>query len=938
MLLVSQRVEAPRMEPHLSLQGSIKRTLESNSSPAGNDKINELSDGAFPAEVKRICLDDVSLPMGRSDASRVLCSDVQNSPLAIGHRSLGLQTPASMGPSLGCVTAGRSSGLLGSSQVNGSDISSQFPVAPNAEMKQNAVDGHNMFSFDSKGGTNIQTMDQDLEDLLEELTNMPNELDILNNRSDPLNLGLVQTSQSSSQKPSPQAGSHLDNPLPSREFSPNYSQAPVGSPQRRPPSAGTSYPLPVPANSMPLPMSSPSQNQAPSQTQPPLLSGANANRTGPNWRELSHAQQLKKIAASQQQRSVSQVPHPQPGQAANWHPSSGPSPPYRPDKLPSPSLHQQPFSPPNAMLPNIAASNNPASTIQSYLYNKASSNQSTRSNMLVQQQPGLSQGPVNDNSLASEQLSFSNTKPLSHFDPDPSVQKLPTVAGGQGQPSVVHYMQQAASAAQQSPQPGPTQQATSLHFQQMRHVSEQKLRMQQLRVQRSLQHPGLTPQNRPDHNPNMVSRLPDPSANPNSNSGSGYIKNPSHAFLKQQLLKKQQNLLQQQMMADQEKQRQHDQMNGHMLRVSPDYKEPRCTFGVQQLNQYQAVAQSLPANSGQPLATSASAHCGMRLNQALLQVTSQNNLGPGIPSVNASQGDRTMGMYSNNPGSQQGMYVPSSSINVTSSGINMPLRPSQSALGMRSNSQAVPSQPMIPQRTTISVFGGSVANPAVSVQHIRQSISQAGANMSVQGITNPLATPGMTSQMWAQQRISVMQNQNKMDGSMQQFPNSPLFSKQNMRPNLSVQQFPHQSIAPPNQIAPGGQMRPLQQLNPGQNGQPMVPMSGQPPRNNQPRLPLTALASMKPVPPGITSLSQTHPAPGLAPASYTSTGLSSGSYNCVNSAPEVSSFDFLQHNNSGTLSGSRNESDFIESIMKTSSSNDDWINDLTLDDFLGQHS
>ncbi|XP_067903267.1 mastermind-like protein 2 isoform X2 [Heterodontus francisci] len=889
------------------LQGSIKRKLESNGSPANHDKINELCDGTFSGEVKRICLDDVSLPMGQGDTSNVLRPDVQNSSLPIGHRSQGLQTPASMGPSLGCVAPGTNAGLMGSNQANGNDISSQFAVTSSAEMKPNVGDGH-MFSFDSKGVNNMQTMDQDLEDLLEELTNMPNpplnELDILTNRSDPLNLGLVQTNQSSTRKPSPQAASHLENPIPNREFSPNYNQAPGGSPQRRPPSTGTSYPLPAPPNPMPLPMSS-SQNQAPSQAQPPLLSGTGANRVGTNWHELSHAQQLKKIAASQHQRSVSQQSHPQQGQAANWPPvpSSGPSPPYQPDKLPSPSLHQQPFSPPNAMLPNIPPSNNPATAMQSYLYNKAPSSQPNRITMMVQQQAGLSQGPVNENSMPSEQLSFSNTKPLSHFDPDLSTQKMPQVAGGQSQPSVVHYMQQPTSAVQQPQQPGPTQQPTPLQLQ-----FRNKLRMQQLRLQGSLQQSQ-------DHNPS-----------------NNYIKATSQAFLKQQLLKKQQhNFLQQQLLADQEKQRQHDQINGHMIRVSPEYKEQRSAFGVQSLNQFQAVAQSLPTNSGQPLPTPPSAHCGMRLNPGLLQVTSQNSLGPGIPAVTASQSDRTMGMYSTNPGNQQNIYIPSS-------GINMPLRPSQSVLGMRSTSQAVPSQAIIRQRTTITGFTGSVPNPAVPPQHVRQSINQAGANIPVQGISNTLATSGMASQMWPQQRIPPMQNQTKMDGTMQQFSNNPLFSKQTMRPNLPVQPFPHQNIAPPNQIAPGGQMRPLQQLNPGQTGQSMVSMSGPSPRHNQPRLPSAAMASMKSVPQGINSLSQTHPVPGLAPTSYASTGQSSGSFNRMNPTTEVSSFDFLQHNSSNTLGGARNESDFIESIMKSSSSNDDWINDLTLDDFLGQHS
>ncbi|XP_062917175.1 mastermind-like protein 2 isoform X1 [Mobula hypostoma] len=900
MLLVSQRVEAPRMEQHISLQGSIKRKLESNGSPANHDKISELSDGAFSGEVKRICLDDVNLPMGQGDVSSVLRTDVHNSSLPIGHRGQGLQNSAPMGSSLGCVTPGTNTGLLSGNQANGGNISSQFAVTSNAEMKPNVGDGHTMF-FDSKAANNL-TMDPDLVDLLEELTNIPNsplnELDILSTRSDPLNLGLVQTSQSTTRKSSPQAASHLENPIPNREFSPNFNQASGGSPQRRPSSAGTSYPLPAPPNHMPLPMSSASQNQVPSQSQAPLLSGTGASRVGANWHELSHAQQLKKIAASQHQRSVSQQSHPQPGQAASWPPvpSSGPSPPYQPDKLPSPSLHQQSFSPPNAILPSLPPSSNPASTMQSYLYSKAATSQPGRIAMLGQQQSGLSQGPMNESSLPSEQLSLSNTKPLSHFDPDLPAPKMPSVAGGQSQPAVVHYMHQAPAGVQQPPPSGSSQQ---LQF-------RNKFRMQQLRMQNSIQHS-------PDPNP-----------------GNNYIKATSHAFLKHQLLKKH-NLLQQQLMADQEKQRQHEQRNGHMIRVSPEYKEQRSVFGVQQLNQFQAVAQPLPTNSGQPLPTPQSAHCGMRRNPGLLQATSQNNLGPGVPAVTASQADRTVGMYPNNTGNQQSVYMPPS-------GLNMPLRPSQNALGMRSTSQPVPSQAIIQQRTPISAFSGSVPNPAAPPQHVRQSINQAGASMPVQGISTALATSGMAPQMWAQQRIQGMQNQTKMDGGMPHFPNNPLFPKQTMRPNLPVHPFPHQTIAPPNQIAPGGQMKPLQQLNPGQTGQNMVSMSGPNSRHNQPRLPSAAMGSMKPVPQGITSMSQTHPVPGLTAASYVSSGQSSASYNRMNPTTEVSTYDFLQHNNSNALGAARNEPDFIESIMKGSSSNDDWINDLTLDDFLGQHS
>ncbi|KFP49117.1 Mastermind-like domain-containing protein 1, partial [Cathartes aura] len=525
------------------LQGSIKRKLEDDSSPASSG----VPDVIFPNDSKRLCLDDVNLAMGQGANPNVACPEMQSSPFSSHSAS-----------SLG--VAGHSV-LLENNHMNGSGIGSPFSVPPNTEINQKGSIGgqnNNIVHYDEKGNS-LQSVDQELQDLLEELTKMPdpspNDLDLekilCSKAEEPLGLSHSQPSISTAPKSSPQT-SHLESHVASKDFSPGCNPTSGGSPQMRPSSAGANFQVP-PSNK---PAASPISTAAQSKNQPPpMLPVPLPNIPGSNW----HAQQLKQLAASKQVSTTKQQvqapswptmsppglsppyragssPHHQPfspqnvmvsgipannlpgnniqspqntllssmtssstpsngpsppygseklsSPALNQQPFSpqssmlptltaaslpannikspqnnlvasmastntGPSPPYRPEKLSSPALHQQPFSPQGTLISNITPTSNPTS-MQSSLFKSMTTNQSKNMNIIMQQpssslQPGL----VNESPVSQDQFSFNNTKPLSHFASESATQKMSPLTAGQGQQSLIHYLQQQQQQQQQ---------------------------------------------------------------------------------------------------------------------------------------------------------------------------------------------------------------------------------------------------------------------------------------------------------------------------------------------------------------------------------------------------------------------------------------------------------------------------------------------------------
>ncbi|XP_019742866.1 mastermind-like protein 2 [Hippocampus comes] len=162
-----------------------------------------------------------------------------------------------------------------------------------------------VFDFKDEGGAQI---DPELQDLFDELTkSVPplNDLDLekMLKQDDAFGLDLGRPGSTG-------LGSPLERPI-KMERSPDYAQVHVSSPQLRPASAGPSLALTAPTAA---------QKAGAQQSGPP--------RSMPCWPEISHAEQLKQMAANQHQPGT--LLHHQHHQAppaglAGWGPAMGPA-------------------------------------------------------------------------------------------------------------------------------------------------------------------------------------------------------------------------------------------------------------------------------------------------------------------------------------------------------------------------------------------------------------------------------------------------------------------------------------------------------------------------------------------------------------------------------------------------------------------------------------
>ncbi|OXB75223.1 UNVERIFIED_CONTAM: hypothetical protein H355_016956 [Colinus virginianus] len=855
------------------LQGSIKRKLEDDSSPASSG----VPDVIFPNDSKRLCLDDVTLSMGQGTNPNVACPEMQSSPFSTSHST------SSMG-----VTG--HSVLLENNHMNGSGIGSPFSVPPNTEINQKGSiggQGNSIVHYDEKGNS-LQSVDQELQDLLEELTKMPdpspNDLDlekILGSKAEePLGLSHSQPSISTTPKSSPQT-SHLENHVANKDFSPGCNPTSGGSPQMRPSSAGANFQVP-PSNktaASPISTAAQSKNQP-----PPMLPVPLPNIPGSNW----HAQQLKQLAASKQVSTTKQQV-----QAPSWPTMSPPglSPPYRAGSSP----HHQPFSPQNVMVSGMPANNLPGNNIQS-------PQNTLLSSMTSSSTPSSGPSPpYGSEKLSSPALNQQPFSPQSSMLPALTAASLPASNIKSPQNNLVASM--ASTSTGPSPPYRPEKLSSpALHQQPFSPQDPLFWRVRNIGTNCALSYAGMIS----DQNPGIVARLQEPGSVPSGGSVpapatvNGYTMR--NHLLKQQIIKRQ---------LMQEKQRQ------NMLGVT---SEQRNLFAAQQMNQFQAVQQPIPADCSQPMSAPPPNHRMLPSNPAMLQST----LGASITPATASQSSGTMVMIPHNPGKQQAVFPPNSDFNI-------PLRPNQNSLGMNSGCQTVHSHAAVRPGMPMAGFSsGSLVNHSAAQQHLRQP--------SVPRIPN--VYPNSSAQMWTPTAVPRMPNQSQMDASMQQFSSNALFSKQNVRPNASGQQFSQQAVVPPNQIAPGVQVRQMQKLSMGQSGQGLSSMSNQNLRHNLTRGPLPAMNVMKSMPQGVSGFNQLNPPAGLGPPSYPSAGQPPDAFSRMSAAAELPQYDFVPQHSGSVLPANCSDTDFLDSLMKSSSSNDEeWLNNLTMiDDILGQHA
>ncbi|NWU44388.1 MAML2 protein, partial [Hylia prasina] len=155
---------------------------------------------------------------------------------------------------------------------------------------------------------------------------------------------------------------------------------------------------------------------------------------------------------------------------------------------------------------------------------------------------------------------------------------------------------------------------------------------------------------------------PSSSSCSNPNTGSGYMNASQQSLLNQQLMEKKQALqrqmmeqkqllLQQQMLAEAEKITPQDQLNRHLTRPPPDYKDQRRNVvNMQQANQYPGGSPAVSMSSNNmSLSNPISTHSIMPQSSSLMSTPA----GTRMPSVPAA---RSMGCYGNLPCNQPSTY------------------------------------------------------------------------------------------------------------------------------------------------------------------------------------------------------------------------------------------------------------------------------------------
>ncbi|XP_064899488.1 mastermind-like protein 2 [Columba livia] len=919
----------------LALQGSLKRKLVVNLSPVNNKRPNGVSESSF-LDIKRIRVgDNISLGQGGQHVNNCQ-SQSMSGTMSVGQ---GSQRKAS---NLGNNTHASGNGMF---NMTLKEVKKEPGETMSCSKHLDGQTSHENTFPNRYGEEAWEQMDLDLQELFNELTNISvppmSDLELENminatiKQDEPFNIDLGQQSQRG-----PVRSLQMDKMVIKSEYPPGMNQAPVGSPQMRPSSTGPAFTMATAAMSTSSPIPSVPQ----SQTQVSQVSSA-SSRPLPNWQEVSHAQQLKQIAANRQQHALIQQQQQQQNQTANWSTlsPSGPSPgPFVQEKIPSPSFRQQQFSPQSSAMLGVPVNGNQPKGLNNYVY-KPTTAQSNPMDIIMQQKPqDLNRNFINSAQPPLEQH-HGNTKPLFHFNSEQTNQQMPSVLGSQNKPALLHYTQQAQGSApmqqpqqqqQQQPQPQPAQPLPNQSLQRPPNVPlamQQKMmlqKMQQSQQISGLQYP-VSQQHRQDQH-SVVGQgagpTPSSSSCSNPNTGSGYMNSSPQSMLNQQLMEKKQALqrqmmeqkqllLQQQMLAEAEKITPQDQLNRHLTRPPPDYKDQRRNVvNMQQANQYPGGSPAVSMSSNNmSLSNPISTHSIMPQSSSLMSTSA----GTRMPSVPAA---RSMGCYGNLPCNQPSAY------NVTSGMNQMQPHRNQNQVLPGQNNPVMSRQQTMTQGNNVAAFGtGSM----VSSQQVRPSLNHGATGIPAQRPANVMITATATAQNWAPQEAAVKQ-QDALKPAGVRFPTGTPYPNQSLQRNVGNQHFPQRALAPPNQLTVGVQMRPPpNQVHQTLNGQSAGSLRGLSIRPNQLRGQTVPTLNQ----PG-TSMT---PPSSLPSTSFTSTNQNSRAYQGSDHGNDLA-FDFLNQQGDSIGPALNSDSDFIDSLLKTEPGNDDWMKDINLDEILGNHS
>lgn len=771
-----------KISTRIALQGSLRRKIEGHA-PGQTPKQNGLSCAFTGTDFKRVRLDS-GLGQGSCNHNLTQSQSLQGSSV------MGMQRKTYMMP-----------------HGVGSDI---FNMTLK-EMKKEPIEvqscgqshGEMIFDFKDEGGGHI---DPELQDLFDELTKSVPPLNDLEfekmlKQDDTFGLDLGRPSSAGA------AGSlcsPLDKPI-KMEHSPDFSQVHCGSPQLRPASAGPSFTMTS---------TSPTGSSQKANTQP------GHPRAMPCWPEISHAEQLKQMAANQQQ--------------------------------PSSLLHHHHQTPP-AGLTSWAPAMSTHSSTSSFPQDKVSNPASLNQQRIGSQNKGLnnclfkSNGHSGSHHLDMKVLSI---KPTLHFSP-----KAPHTSGQPIMPIMASSVNKTSSQQQQqqSPSTSQSQPHSALHFQNQQIPGPLCLQQKSgpphsgggLPFKLSQQRQGVPPGPRLPTNGSLgvmsAQSQPRPPAPTNQQKG------PAKAQAMQGRLNQQQHAIN-----SPDKDSTHEQFSRHLTRPPPDYKQSRSMVGVQHGNIFTGQNSSQASSNGpdndlQPMSCHLPSGSGSKLSP--------------------SPSDRRFGIGND--------CHPSPCINQFQQQHN-----NQNRIGLSQNKPR-----FLGPNTQGNSFG---LNNVAGVQHSRTAAE--------------LPRPGLGG---------MMTNVNMGWGSANKQV-TPVTRRQLDMPNLPYQQ---RNICPPNQVAPDMGMLPLN---------PAIRDTG--PRPNQPMMGSQS---------AMGNLNQASPEQRVPAGNFGEPSPSSSSYQS-NRANRLT-FDFLPEGDN-TVPGINTDSDFIDSLLKSGSGNDDWMKDINLDEILGSHS
>ncbi|XP_061575770.1 mastermind-like protein 2 [Cololabis saira] len=783
-----------KISTRIALQGSLRRKIEGNT-PGHGLKQNGLSCGFAGSDFKRVRVDPGGLDHVTCSHNVGQAHSLQLSS-AIGMQRKSYMMPHALGSDIFNMTL---------KEMKKEPMEIQSCGQSNSEM---------IFDFKDEGGGQI---DPELQDLFDELTksvpplNDP-EFEKMLKQDDPFSLDLGRPSSAGA---AANLCSLMEKPI-KTENSPDFGQLHCGSSQLRPASAGPSFTL----------TSTSSTN-----TSQKANAQAGHPRAMPCWPEISHAQQLKQMAANQQQ--------------------------------PSPLLHHHHQTPPVGMT-NWASAVSGHSTTSTFPQEKVSS-----SNPLSQQRMGsgnkglgncLLKSNSHNGSQQFEMKSLSN-KPTLHFSP-----KTPHPAG---QPMSLKTEQQ-----QPSPSPGQNQPHSALHFQNQQISSSAGLCLQ------TKAGPGGLPFRLPQQQQGVPNG---PRLSSNGNAGvmsaqsqlrpsapASQQKGPAkHLAIQRQLNQQQQQQQQQHAISNTDKDNAHDQFSRHLTRPPPDYKQTRSMAGIQQGNIFTGQNSSHSPSSG-PENNLQSLPCHLP--------------GGSAPKMSSSSLERRfcLGTDSHQSpciGQFQQQQNSHGRIGLNQSQPRF-LEPSTQGKSFGMNNLTGVQQH---QRAAADLHSSGLPGQALAGLMTNASVGWGSANKQV------------TTGLGVRRLPNALQSQ-----GVQDMPSHP---------------YQQRHVGPPNQVAPDIGRLPLS-----------AGIRDAGPRSNQ---------AMMGSPSPVGSLSQASPEQRVPAGKFPDASPTSSSYQ--NNRPTRLTFDFLPEGDN-TVPGINADSDFIDSLLKSGSGNDDWMKDINLDEILGSHS